>query len=498
MMEGNSVANEEEEDIVLDGKGRLHRFREGAEGILANLRCGIRAAFFLRVEPDRLIASPWAFALLGLFDLILHLALSFARIGPTGHVTGYELPNAAIHIPLMLFAGLWVGHAARRDGLALPLATIYLAAGIPISLLAELVNSCLENGWLPSGGRSLDFDHFYPLFYWWVLAVLVVTLRMTGVKRMRRMGVASLLSVVLVLPLWAIDRGELWNSVYEDGTSSYEERAGNEEVIYRQPLLMESALERLRRGRKGVEDLYFVGFAGYGSQDVFRKEIEVIGRLFQARFDTAGRSLLLVNSQDTLLKYPIATATSLERALKRVGEVMDRDEDVLVLYLTSHGSEDHTLSAELRPLTLRDIEPAMLRRMLDDAGIRWRVVIVSACYSGGFIEPLRDDGTLIVTASDASNNSFGCSNDSDFTWFGKAFFDEELRRTHSFTTAFTRAAASICAREEREGENPSHPQISMGKVIRPRLRRIEERLDRLEREQRTPRGRDAVAMKPGN
>jgi len=496
-MEGNSVANEEEQDVISAEKRLPHRMREGAEGILADLRCGIRAAFFLRVEPDRLVATPWSFALLGLFDLILHLALSFARIGPSGHFTGYELPNAVIHIPLMLFAGLWIARTARRDDLALPLATLYLAAGIPVSLLAELTDSCLENGWLPSGGRSLDFHHFYPLFYWWVLAVLVVTLRMTGVKRMRRMVIASLLAVALVIPLRTIDRGELWNAEYEDASSSYEERAGNEEVIYRQPLLLESALGRLGRGRKGVADLYFVGFAGYGGQDVFRKEVEVVGRLFQARFDTAGRSLLLVNSQDTLRKYPIATATSLERAIKRVGEVMDREEDVLVLYLTSHGSEDHTLSAELRPLTLRDIEPAMLRRMLDKAGIRWRVVIVSACYSGGFIEPLRDDGTLVVTASDATNNSFGCSNDSDFTWFGKAFFDEELRRTHSFSTAFTRAAVSICAREEREGENPSHPQISMGKAIRPRLGRIEERLDELEREQGKQHGRDAVAMGPG-
>jgi len=29
-----------------------------------------------------------------------------------------------------------------------------------------------------------------------------------------------------------------------------------------------------------------------------------------------------------------------------------------------------------------------LARMLQDSGIKWRVVVVSACYSGGFIEPL--------------------------------------------------------------------------------------------------------------
>ena len=27
---------------------------------------------------------------------------------------------------------------------------------------------------------------------------------------------------------------------------------------------------------------------------------------------------------------------------------------------------------------------------LDESGIRWRVIIISACYAGGFVEPLRD------------------------------------------------------------------------------------------------------------
>jgi hypothetical protein len=456
-------------------------------GILTNIRNGVFLVFFLRVPSVDFAATPGAFAALALFDLFLHVALSFARIGPSGHVSLYSFPSAIMHIPLMLLAGLWIARLARRNDLALTLSTACLATGIPIDLLAELFNTFLENKWLRAETYSPDFDHFYPFFGWWVLATLTAIFRMIGMPRLRRLGVMTVFSVTLLIPLWNIQRGELWSEPPDDSSASNMPEPGSEETIYLQPMLLDSALERLRPGRKGVEDLYFIGFAGYGSQDVFRKELEVIGGLLRSRFDTSGRSLLLVNNPDTVLKYPIATATALDRALKRVGQVMDRDEDILLLYLTSHGSEDHHISAELLPLTLQDIDPAMLRRMLDESGIRWRIVIISACYSGAFIEALKDDGTLVMTASDASSSSFGCSNDSDFTWFGKALFDDELRRTYSFTTAFSRASVSIAAREAKEGEKPSHPMLYMGNGIRSRLKRLEERLERLELNRRQPR-----------
>jgi hypothetical protein len=308
---------------------------------------------------------------------------------------------------------------------------------------------------------------------------------------------AALLTVILVVPLWNTQRGELWQEAEEDTAGQDIHVVAGEQAFYAQPALLDNALAQIRPGKKGAGNIFFVGFAGYGSQDVFKKEIEMVRRLFLERFDTSGRSLVMVNNPGTVLKYPIATTTSLERALKRVGEVMNRDEDILFLYLTSHGSEDHRLSVELWPLELQDIDPAMLRRMLDKSGIRWRVIAVSACYSGGFIEPLKNAETLVMTSTDAFSNSFGCSNDSDLTWFGKALFDEELRHTYSFATAFERAAASIRRREAMEGEEPSNPQIYEGNVIRARLNRLEIRLKELERLRRRKLERTDLAILKG-
>ena len=209
---------------------------------------------------------------------------------------------------------------------------------------------------------------------------------------------------------------------------------------------------------------------------MFGKELHTVSRLMRERFDAAGRSLLLSNDPATLGTLPIASATNLRAALEHVGELMDADEDILFLYISTHGSENGELSVELPPLELAQIRPPALARMLHASGIKWKVLVISACYSGGYIEPLRDDNTLIVTATDARNQSFGCDNGEDLTWFGKAYFDEALRGTRSFTEAFELARAAVAQREREQRLSPSNPQMYLGPAMRGKLRGLEARL----------------------
>jgi hypothetical protein len=101
------------------------------------------------------------------------------------------------------------------------------------------------------------------------------------------------------------------------------------------------------------------------------------------------------------------------------------------------------------------------------------VVVGSACYSGNFIEPLKDDNTLIITATDAFNQSFGCGNGEKLTWFGKAYFDDALRRTRSFTEAFGLARKEVAQREREQKYTASNPQMYLGAAMRGKLRRLE-------------------------
>lgn len=251
-----------------------------------------------------------------------------------------------------------------------------------------------------------------------------------------------------------------------------------EQVYYSQFRLIAKATRALEDQRPGVTDLYFVGFAGDAHQDVFLREIRSVRTLFDDRFDTRGRSIALINNRATVAREPLASAHNLLAALDQVSARMDPDEDVLFLYLTSHGTPG-VLDVKFDPLHLNDLTAVSLRKMLDETGIKWRVIVISACYSGSFIAPLKTENSLIVTAARADRVSFGCSHENDFTYFGRAYFDEALRRTYSFIDAHAEASKTVDRWETAEELKPSLPQIHIGAAIRPKLAEIEQHLRRV-------------------
>jgi hypothetical protein len=242
----------------------------------------------------------------------------------------------------------------------------------------------------------------------------------------------------------------------------------DEEVFYGQPRLLDEKLARIEAGNPGVPEIFFLGIAG-SEEGVFMRETITVEQLFKDRYATAGHSMILVNNLAMARTLPFATYESLSRALRRIGEQMNGEEDLLFLFLTSHGSTDHRFSIKLSPFGFSDLTPQMLRKALDDANIKHRVVVISACYSGGFIPALADENTLVITAASADRNSFGCNDTNELTDFGRAYFDEALRETRSFTEAFERAKAIIATRERANGSNTSDPQIAGGESLLPQL-----------------------------
>ena len=184
-----------------------------------------------------------------------------------------------------------------------------------------------------------------------------------------------------------------------------------------------------------------------------------------------GRSIdLLSNNPQTLLTTPFATITNLRETLNEIGAAIDAEDDVVMVYLASHGSRDFRLNADLPPLSLVELSPAGLRQLFDDAGIKWRIIVVSACYSGGFIEPLMDDHTLIITASRADRTSFGCGQASDSTYFGEAFFQKGMATSATFAAAFDTAKVRVAERERDTGVSPpSEPQWRIGPAMAGKL-----------------------------
>lgn len=308
------------------------------------------------------------------------------------------------------------------------------------------------------------------LIYMCLLAVRVLGAAF-GPVRARAAVVAVVL--VLVSP-WAIGLlnldTRLW-VIEEDepaSTQATDEETEAEALFYDQPAQILAAVARVTSAPAGTAGVYFVGFAGDGEQGVFRRETLFASQVFAERFGSGDRTVLLVNNVEDRETYPLASVSGLAQTLKALASRMHLDNDVLVLFLTSHGSEDG-LEVENGSLPLSQLAPGDLRHALDDSGIRWRIVVVSACYAGVFMDGLKGDTTAIITASDAAHTSFGCEDDRDLTWFGEAFLKDSLPRSASLEEAFHRAAAFVARREDAEHEAHSNPEMYVGPLMRRKL-----------------------------
>lgn len=244
------------------------------------------------------------------------------------------------------------------------------------------------------------------------------------------------------------------------------------EALYSQGQLLASALNALKPPAPHAINLYLVSVAGDGSEEVFRREAEYVNKEFADRFGTTGHSVILANSRTSATRLPMATEESLRRTLTAVSKHMDPSRDILFLFLTSHGSRDHELSLREYGIDLADLKAATLGEMLKALPFRYKVVVISACFSGGFINDLKDGHTLVITAARYDRTSFGCADENQFTYFGRAFFKESVPKTGSFVDAFDMASGLVKQWEDADKTgHHSHPQIHREPNVEAQLKR---------------------------
>lgn len=281
--------------------------------------------------------------------------------------------------------------------------------------------------------------------------------------------------LLVLLPQYMLEYSDnqFWYHDYANEDVAEDPIRDYEQVFFSQDKLVQQQLDKVPPGVAGEIEFFYLGFGSYASQAVFKKEVLYIDRLVDEKYSTRERGVVLINHQDTLDEYPLAIRHNLQQALRGIAEKMNPEEDILLLYLTSHGSKDHELAVSIAPFRFIDLTPEILKQALDESGIRWKVVIISACYSGGFIEPLKDPDTLIATAADAEHKSFGCSNDNDFTYFGQALLHDQLAKGVPLLQALPLAVKAIGEREKREKKTPSNPQLWLPEPIVEHLKQFE-------------------------
>lgn len=244
----------------------------------------------------------------------------------------------------------------------------------------------------------------------------------------------------------------------------------SDDVQTQQARLLAELPDKLQPSDPDKPELFLITFGGDAKQAVFMRETLYIQDLFHKRYNTEGHSVALINHASTTSKYLVATDTNLELVLKTYSALMN-DDDVLYLYLTSHGSRTHKLTVDFPPYAIQDFGPNEIRQMLDDAGIKWRVIVVSACYAGGFVAPLQSPNTLIATAADATHTSFGCADDRDFTYYGEAIFKNLMSaRGLGLVSALDQARNEVYAMEDAmHTDHHSNPQFFEGAEIHKHL-----------------------------
>ena len=132
------------------------------------------------------------------------------------------------------------------------------------------------------------------------------------------------------------------------------------------------------------------------------------------------------------------------------------------------GEEEVTYPHEcLEPVLRKTLGvPLFQEQLFDAAGIRWRIVVVSACYAGAWVDALKDDETAVIASSESEVHGKDCAGGIATSSFGEAFFTEGMRRNDDLALAFDVA---------RKGLARSHapqPVMSIGPSIAEHLKRL--------------------------
>ncbi len=436
--------------------------------LCTNIKSGFRLCLFRRPAQGNFRISADQIFILFILGIMADLCRDYLINLPNPSFNLNAIPWEGLSLTLLVFSCFILDKIFFHQKITFTLSVIILSMCLVLTFTLLLILG-IQLYFSPDSPATEWIEEFFAV---WALAILILSIRtIAGHISIRVVFAFFGLLLIWVAPInYYASSNPFWHpqeEEIEEEDDFYEayENLDVEGMYYAQPKLLAQALKRLSPGQKGNKEVFFIGMGAWAFQDVFLKETLYAKDLFDHRFESQNRSLVLINHLTTHETIPLATSHNLKRALNYFGSIMNSEEDLLILYMTSHGSKDHKLSVNFWPLSLNDISPEMVRQYLNDAGIQWKVIMISACYSGGFIEPLKTPYTAIASAAAPDRKSFGCGNKSQFTYFGEALLKDQLQNLYSFPQAFSGAIKAIGEREAREGLEHSLPQSFIGKEM---------------------------------
>lgn len=199
-----------------------------------------------------------------------------------------------------------------------------------------------------------------------------------------------------------------------------------------------------------------VFIAGDHSIDNFDNGREDLTTLFSSL--SSLQTIQLSSSEEFFAEegvYP-ATANNINAAF---GILKDQPQEGCLVFMTSHGIKDQgfylSLAGVLPPRGLADL----VNYACGDAPT---VVLVSACFSGQFItDEIKGPNRVIMTAARADRTSFGCSTDTEYTYWDGCLLSE-IPNSRTWPELYQRVNQCISTKESAIGVTPSEPQAYFG------------------------------------
>jgi Peptidase C13 family len=252
--------------------------------------------------------------------------------------------------------------------------------------------------------------------------------------------------------------------------------------------ILDKEITELQPQKAGVVDAFII-VVGLDADPVFSREARETSKVLSRRYSGAGRSIFLASGNDG--KTAHGSPSNIAVALAAVAAKMDVNEDVLILYTTSHGSPKTGIVYQDGEDGFGMLSPSRLANLVNGLGIKRRLIMISACYSGVFIPPMQSDDSIIITAASHQRTSFGCNPGNDWTFFGDALINNAFRKPQPLLAATKEAKKLIFEWENQMGVISSEPQVFIGDKSDVWLSALESRMPQTE----TPRtGRPAIAV----
>ena len=432
-----------------------------------NLLSGLRLALFLRVGRSSFRISAAQLVLIVLVSAAIDIDTDWVRAAPDSRFSFVGLHGELFALGLLALSSAVIATLRRERDIYLALPVVLLASFPAIQVVHALPD-------IPRLGVAMSdvarhvFDD--AIFAWMLVVAIRAVYVCTQSQGARRRIFAVGGGVLVVAPLWfapLIGPLDPWWVEYDSVTAERDAMSpASEPVLAAQDFIMDRALDELEDERPAVTDLYFVGFAPDARRPGFVADVDAAQRVMDERWHTKGRSVVLVNSPLTVAERPFATITHLRQVLLEIGDLIDTDDDIVMVYLVGSSGSDHTLAAVNPPLELVGLSPQGLKELLDAAGIRWRIIVVSTCYAGAWVDALQDDETAVIASSSANTRASDCTGGIGTSSFGEAFFNDGMRRGDDLALAFD------AARKRLARVHAPEPVMSIGPAIADHLKRL--------------------------